>query len=202
MQSISGRRRPPGEDGFGNPWPVRNVTMDSGEALTRWAVRVALALYVLALAVRVTAAGRRPWLAAARLAWTAGCAAYLLHVACAFAYYHHWSHAEAYEATARRTEEVVGLSWGGGLYANYIFTVVWLADVAWWWWGLDRYEARPRGVEWAVQGWLGFLAFNATVVFGSGAVRWLGLAGCVGLAALAVHARRGRAPNSTGSRYV
>jgi hypothetical protein len=158
--------------------------MDPGEVLTRWTVRAAVALYVVSLALRLGSSGRRPWLATARLAWTAGCAAFLLHVVCAFAFYHHWSHGTAEEATARRTAEVVGLSWGGGLYANYVFTLVWLADAGWWWLGLTRYESRPRAVEWAVQGFLGFIAFNAVVVFGEGAVRWLGLAACVLLGAL------------------
>jgi hypothetical protein len=100
----------------------------------------------------------------------------------AFQFYYHWSDATAYTATARRTAEVVGLDWGAGLYANYAFTLVWVLDVCWWWFGLDRYEARPRGVAWAVQGFLGFMAFNATVVFGTGAVRWLGLFACFLLA--------------------
>lgn len=77
--------------------------MLTGELLTRWTARLALALYVLGLAVRVSAAGRRPRLDTARLFWTAGCLAFLLHTASAFEFYHHWSHRAAYEATARRT---------------------------------------------------------------------------------------------------
>ena len=88
--------------------------MDPGEALTRWTVRVAVALYVAALALRGVA--HRP--AAARLAWTAGLIAFLLHVGCAFHFYHGWSHRAAYEATARQTADTVGLAWGGGLYVN------------------------------------------------------------------------------------
>jgi hypothetical protein len=108
----------------------------------------------------------------------------LLHTACAFQFYHHWSHRAAYEATARQTAEVVGLSWGGGLYANYVFAALWAADACWWWYGPESCLARPRSLEWAVQGFLGFIAFNATVVFGTGAVRWMGLAACLFLAAL------------------
>jgi hypothetical protein len=166
--------------------------MPTGELLTRWTVRAALALYVLGLALRVGAAGRRPWLASARLAWTAGCSAFLLHVACAFQFYHQWSHRAAYEATARQTAEVVGIDGGGGLYANYAFAALWAADAGWWWLRPARYLARPRGLEWAVQGFLGFIAFNATVVFGAGAVRWLGLAACLFLAAELGYARYGR----------
>ena len=158
--------------------------MDAGELLTRWTVRLALALYVLALVLRATAADRRPGLAWARLAYSVGCLAFLLHVVFAFQFYHHWSHHAAYAATARQTAEVVGLQWGGGLYANYGFALIWLADVIWWWRGLGRYEARPREVGWAVQGFLAFIAFNATVVFATGAVRWLGLAACLFLVAV------------------
>lgn len=158
--------------------------MDAGEALTRWTVRTALALYVLALVLRSGASGRVRWLGRARLAWTAGCAAFVLHVVCAFHYYHGWSHAAAYAATAEGTAQVVGLAWGGGLFANYLFTLVWAADVGWWWGGgLGRYERRPRPVEWGVQGFLGFMAFNATVVFGRGPARRFGLACCLLLAA-------------------
>lgn len=158
--------------------------MNLGELLTSWTVRLALILYVGGLALRARAAGRRHTLALARLAWTAGCMAFLIHVASAFHFYHHWSHAAAYEATARRTAEVVGLAWGGGLYANYAFTSLWVADAGWWWRGLSRYQTRRRSVEWAVQGFLGFIAFNATVVFGTGAVRWLGLGACLFLVVL------------------
>ena len=154
--------------------------MTTGELLTRWAVRVAMALYVASLASR----GRLPiW---SRLAWTAGCLAYFLHVACAFEYYHHWSHAEAYEATARHTGNVVGLDWGGGLYINYAFTFLWLADVCWWWIDMKGYLARPLLIEWVVQGFLGFIAFNATVVFATGFSRWFGSMACVLLAVILI----------------
>jgi hypothetical protein len=158
--------------------------MVTGEFLTRWTVRVALTLYVLALALRVSAAGCRRRLATARLFWTVGCLAFLLHTASAFEFYHDWSHRAAYEATARQTAEVVGLDWGGGLYANYAFAALWTVDVCWWWFGPEHYQARPRTLEWALQGFLGFMAFNATVVFGVGAIRWFGLAATLFLATI------------------
>jgi hypothetical protein len=156
--------------------------MLAGELFTRWTVRVALALYVLGLALRVRAAGRRTQLDLARLFWTAGCLAFLLHMASAFQFYHHWGHRAAYEATARQTAEVVGLDWGGGLYANYGFAALWMADACWWWLSPERYVARPRVLEGALQGFLGFMAFNATVVFGTGVIRWAGLAASLFLA--------------------
>jgi hypothetical protein len=152
--------------------------MELGVILTRWTVRLAMALYVASLASR----GFAPrW---SRLAWTMGCILYLLHVACAFEYYHHWSHAEAYAFTAKETAATVGLDWGGGLYFNYAFTLVWLADAACWWIDAAGYRARPRWLDWCVQGYLGFIAFNATVVFATGFSRWFGVAACVLLAGM------------------
>jgi hypothetical protein len=155
--------------------------MTTGELLTRWTVRVAMALYVVSLA------SRRRFPTWSRVAWTVGCVAYLLHVACAFEYYHHWSNAEAYEATARQSADVVGLDWGGGLYINYAFTFLWLADVGWWWIDMEGYLARPRLIEWVVQGFLGFIAFNATVVFATGFSRWFGSAASVLLAVILIY---------------
>jgi hypothetical protein len=172
--------------------------METGELLTRWTVRVAAGLYVLALALRLSARDR-PWLVCARLFWTVGCFAFLLHVVCAFQFYHHWSHSVAYETTANQTADVVGLHWGGGLYANYAFALVWLVDVAWWWRGLERYEARPRYVEWTIQGFLGFMMFNATIVFGRAVARWLGLAGCLFLALMILARARRRSISSSKS---
>jgi hypothetical protein len=113
-------------------------------------------------------------LSLARLLWTGGLLLFLLHVGCAFHFFHHWSHQAAYEATARQTAEVVGLDWGGGLFANYIFALVWAVDAAWWWLRPIHYLSRPASVEWTVQGFMIFIAFNSTVVFGRGAIQRLG----------------------------
>jgi hypothetical protein len=169
--------------------------MDPGELLTVWTARLALALYAAGLALRLGAAGRRAW---ARRAWTVGYGLFLLHVACAFQFYHHWSHRAVYEATARQASEAVGLAWGGGLYANYAFALVWGADVAWWLSRPAAYVARPAVAEWAVQGFLAFMAVNATVVFGRGATRGAGLAACAALAAVALTAARRRAGRRPG----
>src|SRR5207302_6465297 len=64
----------------------------------------------------------------ARVLNNLGCAAFVVHVACAFQFYHHWSHAAAYADTARQTKDYFGLDWGGGLYLNYVFLVVWVGQ--------------------------------------------------------------------------
>jgi hypothetical protein len=113
---------------------------------------------------------------AARLAWTAGCLFYLLHVYAAFEHFHGWSHAAAYAETARQTSELFGIHWGGGLFFNYVFTLVWLADVVWWWRGVEVYASRPRWAAATIHVFLAFLFFNGAVVFASGFSRWAGLA--------------------------
>lgn len=150
--------------------------MEYGDLLTRWTIRIAIILYVAGLATR----GFRPRFS--RVVWTLGCGFYLAHVGCAFACVHGWSHAEAYAFTARQTAAVVGLDWGGGIYLNYLFTLAWTGDAAWRW--TDR--PRPRALGWAVDLFMGFIAFNATVVFASGFSRWLGVAACVLLAGIAL----------------
>ncbi len=155
-----------------------------GESLTRWTVRLALAGYVLGVAIPLWSGRSDRAQVQARWAWTMGCLAFLAHVLCAFAFYHGWSHGAAYEETARRTAELFGIAWGGGLYFNYAFTAVWVADVLWWWRDLERYQARPRWLGSVLHGFFGFMAFNATVVFATGWVRWLGLSVCLGLGVL------------------
>lgn len=164
--------------------------MDAGDLLTRWTVRLSMVLYVLALALRWNGRGDTGRLAAARRAWIGGCLLFLGHVIFAFACFHHWSHAAAFEETARRTEEMFGFFWGGGLYLNYAFTSVWLIDAAWWWLWPATFQRRGQLVEWLVQGYMGFMAFNGAVVFAAWPVRIAGLVGCVVL--LAAWTRRER----------
>jgi hypothetical protein len=159
----------------------------TGEQLTRWTARLALLLYAATLALRHT---RPPRPHLARLLWTAGCFVFLLHVAAAFHFFHHWSHADAYRDTARQTADLVGTPTGWGLYLNYVFTAVWAVDVAWWWArGTDAYRHRPRRVRFTLDAFMAFMAFNATVVFGHGPTRWVGAAVTLLLVALALKSR-------------
>jgi hypothetical protein len=152
----------------------------NGEIFTIWSVRAATLFYVTALAIWLGATGPRASGSVARrtarLLWTAGCFSYLAHVYGAFEYFHGWSHAAAYAETARQTAELFGLYWGGGLFFNYAFTIVWVADVIWSWRGLQTYERRSRWISAAMHAFLAFMFFNGAVVFASGFSRWLGLA--------------------------
>lgn len=122
---------------------------------------------------------------AGRLWWTTGCVFALLHVAVAMHAAHGWSHRAAY----RHTEEVGGFGWG--VYVNYAFVVVWLADVLWQWVFPAAYMQRSRFVGLAVHGFLAFIVFNATIVFARGAAsRTVALAGFAAMAWEAVRTRR------------
>lgn len=89
----------------------------------------------------------------------------------AFHYTHHWSEADAIDSTARETEQLIGMAVGEGLYFNYLFLLVWIADVLFWWLKTERYETRPAWLEFGIHGYLFFIAFNGAVVFESGATR-------------------------------
>ena len=79
--------------------------MSAADLLVRGTACMAFVLYVAALVL-----GKRPdW---SRGLWTTGCLVFWLHVACAFQFVHHWSHAEAFEATARQTLETTGVASG------------------------------------------------------------------------------------------
>jgi hypothetical protein len=165
--------------------------MTVGEVVTRGTIDVALLLYASVLAGNLWVlplAGlpeTHPWRRLARVFWTLGCAALWLHVAAAFGYYHHWSHAAATNDTAERTRVTLGVSFGGGIYFNYLFALVWTADCGWWWVARRSYERRPRWVGVVVQCYLLFIAINATIVFETGVVRAAGLVMAVALVGLA-----------------
>jgi len=144
-----------------------------GELLINWSARVVVLFYLSRLAADVLIADpvrRDHW---GRWAWTDGCAIYLLHVVFAFQFLHHWSHAAAVEHAARRTFDVVGFEFGAGVYVNYVFTLLWVTDVALWW----RRSLVGKPVApvyyWTVQAIFGFMMFNATVVFGPAFWKWV-----------------------------
>lgn len=146
--------------------------MNFGEFATRLTIHAALTLYAISLIVRITKRDVDRPSALVRWSWTLGFVAFAAHMICAFHFYHDWSHAAAYDATGRDTEELFGVNWGGGLYFNYAFSVVWLADV------LRLWMRRPQAAwaRYALHLFMFFIAFNATVVFESGIVRRVGIA--------------------------
>ena len=110
------------------------LATDFGETLTRNTIRLSLTWYAAALVLMMRLAPL-DWAAAtqlgqiARWCWTWGMLCFLVHLAMAFHYYHHWSHSEAFECTRQQAGS------GEGIYASYLFTWLWFADAAWWWLG-------------------------------------------------------------------
>ena len=104
-----------------------------GVLLTKWTIRLALICYVACLAVWLSQRGGARYWHAARVVWTLGCVLFDVHVACAFHFYHHWSHAIAWQHTAERTRELLGVAVGDGIYFSYLFLVLWIVDVLWLW---------------------------------------------------------------------
>ena len=146
-----------------------------GEFLTRLTVWMAVCAYAIGVAMILRGRGRG--------VWTLGCALFLAHVACAFTYYHHWSHDDAYAETARQTAEMTGFQSGAGLYLNYLVALVGLADVLWWWLMPETRARRPRWLECTLHAFMFFMVLNGAVIFASGPLRWLGLLLCIGVIA-------------------
>ncbi|MGL4465761.1 MAG: hypothetical protein ACRDD1_04375 [Planctomycetia bacterium] len=151
-------------------------------------IQLAMTLYFAALTLRITS--RR--LDLARDLWTAGALFCVMHVVSALHFVHRWNHDALVAETARQTAVVVGWNWGGGVYVNYVFVGLWLLDAVWWrWCGHATYGRRRPRLHAALQFFLGFIVFNALIVFKTGLVRWEGTAGFLLLATTAVVARCG-----------
>jgi hypothetical protein len=156
-------------------WPYLTQSPTLGEDLTRNTVRVSLLFYaaaaVLMLRLRPT-----DWSASAgpgrvaRWLWTLAWAAYFVHLGMAFHYYHRWSHA----AAMKHVQDSSGV--GEGIYVSHLFTLLWSADVVWWWLRPRRYAGRPPWAGWILHGFMLFMIFNGTVVYEGGLIRWAGVA--------------------------
>jgi hypothetical protein len=151
------------------------MTEDAADQVVRWTARAALLLYATALAFGFPRRGAGSRLRTVDVCYLAGLAVYLVHVACAFGLLHGWSHAAAYEHTARRTAETIGWSWGGGLWFNYLLTAAWLVDGLWLAVRPASYRSRDIRIDAAVQTFILFMAVNATVAFGPPLTRWIAL---------------------------
>jgi hypothetical protein len=154
-----------------------------GEELTHWTIRLALICLAVCLAGYLRWGRAQRWFVWSRAIWTIGCAFFLLHVACAFGYYHHWSHAAAFQSTAEQTNELLGVSFGEGIYFSYLFTLLWLGDVLWQWIAPTTYQQRSHRLTAGLLGYMAFIAFNGAVIFEDGVTRWFGIPATVVLVA-------------------
>ena len=142
---------------------------------TRITIWIAVSCYALGTSTLFLRTTEEPkWL---RWVWAAGAELLWVHALLAFGAFYQWSLAVAYAETARQTAELTGWQSGAGLYANFVFGIVWTADAVFLWLkGWQRYRQRRRWLTVVVHGYLAFIVFNGTVVFGAGPVRWFGVA--------------------------
>lgn len=155
--------------------------VDIAEWFTRGTIWLALSLYVAAEVV-IASKFSAPGCTAARWLNAFGVAAFAAHVACAFHFFHQWSHTAAYADTARQTAEFSGWNWGGGLYLNYLFGLVWLSELFWSVSSPTTHGQRSRWIGWLIRSFFMFMIFNGAVVFAHSVMRWYGLVLCTLLA--------------------
>ncbi len=110
----------------------------------------------------------------ARGALTAGGLALLAHSALAFHLRYGWSQEAAQQDTARQTEAVTGLAFGGGLFVNYAFLALWAVEIFWWWRAPVAYRGRAAALDWSVRAFFLFMFVNGAIVFAHGPVRVVG----------------------------
>lgn len=97
-----------------------------------------------------------------------------VHIVLAMAVRHGWSHASALEATARQTSDMFGLNWGGGVYVNYVFAAVWIAELFVWRQWPEGYTSRPDWLKWSLRAFYFVIIVSAAVIFATGWRRWMG----------------------------
>jgi len=147
----------------------------TGEMLTRNTVRLSLAWYSIAFCL-MFCLGPADWTASTRLGrvarwcWTLSLVTFLVHLMMAFHFYHHWSHADAFNHTA----EMSGI--GEGIYVSYLFTLLWIVDVAWWWIQPLQFATRSVWIDRTLHAFMLFIVFNGTVIYERGPIRWAALA--------------------------
>jgi len=132
------------------------------------------------------------YLEGARNAWLLGSFFSLLHAIATMVFVHQGSHGVAMEHIADKTNALIGIGFGFGLYFNYAFVLLWLGDALWWIAQPKSYEARSPIVNWVVYGFMIFIAFNGSVVFAAGWTRWLSMVGFAVLVWLYVGRSRSR----------
>lgn len=111
-----------------------------------------------------------------RALWFSGAVLALIHSATAFATFYEGQHEIARRETARQTAALTGIDFAGGIYMNYLFLAVWIADASWWLSSPRSYARRPRLVSMAVRGFIFFIVINGAVVFADGWARIVGAA--------------------------
>lgn len=153
------------------------------QSASLWAIRIALLAMFVVLVAETQGQRRTERLLA--ILWFAGALLSFGHSIGAIATFHQGSQANALESTAQQTEALLGIRFGAGLFANYLFVLVWLVDAAACLLAPTRYAQMPNGIRLAINAFLIFIAINGAIVFASGWTRWIGIL-CVVIALLAI----------------
>lgn len=147
-----------------------------GEWLLRWTAWLSLLGWAASEWERVRARAGPLAERRARLLFTFGGAALVVHSIVAFQVRYAWSQEQALLDTARQTLAVTGIAVGAGLFVNYAFALVWLAEIFWRWRTPDSYRSRARALDRLVRGFFFFMFANGAFVFVRGPLRWIGAA--------------------------
>ena len=110
-----------------------------------------------------------PWLISA-----AGAVFLAIHIALAMSLVHNWSRASVTAVTAAQTEAIYGLNWGGGVFVNYVFLAVWIAELTAWRLAPAKYAMRARGITWTIRAFFFVVIANGAIVFAAGWRKALG----------------------------
>lgn len=108
-------------------------------------------------------------------AWLFGSLMIALHILASYGLAHGWSHAAAIEATAQESERVTGIRAGWGVYVNFAFATIWMSySIA-----MATRRRRWPGIDQAVFWFTAVIVVSATIVFETGAVRWMAVVGFI-----------------------
>jgi len=151
---------------------------------TLWTVRLSLCFFALFALRKLTRRrvsqenprgknsgpdGLASWL------WALATVFFTAHVIAAFAEVHDWSHVAALSHTADVTAEHTGVRMGGGLYLNYLFTLVCVAEAIWMFCWPASHKLRPGQIGIAIGCFTIFMIVNGAIIFANGPVRWFSL---------------------------
>jgi hypothetical protein len=141
-----------------------------------WAIRISMILMVVVLAAEIR--GAISTSLAIVILWFSGALLALAHSVGAMITFHHGNQLAAFESTAKQTEQLLGFRFGAGLYVNYLFVIVWLADAAIRLLLPKHYPDFPNWYRYGVTGFLVFIAINGAIVFQASWTRYVGI-GCL-----------------------
>ena len=149
--------------------------MSDRDWMVRGSIWIALAAFVAAEGLRPSRASqvaRGQWAAGLFLFGAMACTA---HVVATMYVHHGWDYARAWQFTAEQTQSVYGVSWGGGLWINFLFLGAWAAEAEWWMRHPQQVFAAVSRARWALRAFYALIIVNGAVIFTSGPARVAGV---------------------------